>query len=119
MIVMCCMGATRTMMGSVDDTEARLGVAQRVTHTMERMKIVSMELGLVLWQVIDKRSARRTEYVSVSSAAELQREAERLLATSPDDRAFVSHFVVSGRAFNGYRKCPREFYGSGFDRVDV
>ena len=44
--------------------------------------------------------------------ADVERVAREMIAESGDDRAFVIHFPHD-RAFPGYRKMPREFYGPG------
>lgn len=53
--------------------------------------------------------------IDAKCAADIEREAAAMLAGCPDDRAFVTHHALEGRAFPGYRKMRREFHGRGFE----
>jgi hypothetical protein len=59
------------------------------------------------------RGASKCETITAECAADVAAAAERLLASCPDNRAYVTHLLESGRAFPGYRKMQYEFYGPG------
>lgn len=58
------------------------------------------------------RSIARDVYCD--SVRDLERAAMGMLQESGEPRAFVTHHVVEGRAFRGYRQAPREYYGEGY-----